>query len=134
MLAYLVVLLTVVPIFELYVLIKVGQFIGALNTVLVVLLTGIAGAILAKLQGLSILRRIQEDLLRGIMPAASLLDGLFILSGGILLITPGFITDCLGLLFLVPMTRDIFKRWLKKKFRQMIDEGQTLTIYRFRRF
>ncbi len=108
MLGYLILLFTVVPVIELALLIKVGQHIGVAYTLGIVVITGIVGAYLAKLQGLLTLRRIQDDINQGIMPADRLFDGVLILCSGILLLTPGFITDMIGLMGLIPFTRRFF--------------------------
>lgn len=115
MLGYLILLFTIVPVIELALLIKVGQYIGTANTVAVVILTGVTGAYLAKMQGLITLRRIQDEANRGLMPADKLFDGAVILCSGVLLITPGFITDLIGLAGLFPLTRNLLKQYLKRK-------------------
>ena len=107
---------TLIPAAEIYVFIKIGGFIGALNTVLIIIITGILGAYLARLEGMRTLYKIRENLHQGIMPAEELIDALIILSSGIMLLTPGFLTDIAGLMLLVPQTRFYVKRWLKKKF------------------
>ncbi len=132
MLGYLILLFTVVPVIELALLIKVGQYIGAAYTLGIVVITGIVGAYLAKLQGLLTLRRIQDDINQGIMPADRLFDGVLILCSGILLLTPGFITDLIGLMGLIPLTRRFFKRWLSRKIRNMISQGRVITITSFK--
>lgn len=133
MLGYLILLFTIVPIIELALLIKVGQYIGVGYTVGIVIGTGVAGAYLAKLQGLITLRRIQQDINQGRMPADKLFDGVLILCSGILLITPGFITDLIGFMGLIPFTRNLFKQWLKRKIRDMIERGEVTSksYYRF---
>jgi UPF0716 protein FxsA len=107
---------TIIPVLEIYLLIKLGSFLGALNTVIIVILTGIIGAYLAKLEGLHTMTKVREALNRGEMPAEGMLDALLILVAGIVLLTPGFLTDIAGLLILIPQTRLLFKRWLRKKF------------------
>ena len=107
---------TIIPVLEIYILIKLGTFMGALNTVIIVILTGILGAYLARLEGLHTMIKVREGLSRGEMPAEGLLDALLILVAGIVLLTPGFLTDIAGLLMLIPQTRLVFKRWLRKKF------------------
>jgi UPF0716 protein FxsA len=107
---------TLIPVLEIYLLIKLGTFLGALNTVIIVVLTGIIGAFLAKLQGLHTMIKVREGLNRGEMPAEEMLDALLILVAGIVLLTPGFLTDIAGLVILIPQTRGLFKRWLRKKF------------------
>lgn len=109
-------LFAVVPVAEIYVLVSVGGAIGVLPTIALVLLTALAGAHLARLQGLSVMMRIRENLAQGFMPAEELLDGLLIFLAGMVLLTPGFLTDIAGLLILLPVTRNMFKRWLRKKF------------------
>ena len=128
MLGYLILLFTVVPAFELWLLIKVGSHVGFFNTILIVILTGVAGAFLAKIQGLMTLSRIQQEMAEGRMPAERLIDGIIILCCGLLLLTPGFITDIVGLLGLIPVARTVFKLWLKKKFKDMLKHGQVMTF------
>src|SRR3989338_11524087 len=125
---YFFLLFTILPALELAVLIKVGTHIGVLNTLLLLFLTGIAGAALARMEGFYVLNQIQENLNRGIMPSSELLDGVMILAGGILLLTPGLITDTFGFLLLIPWTRTLIKFWLKKKFEAMMRNGQTVNI------
>ena len=132
MLGYLILLFTVVPITELALLIRIGQHIGLGYTVGIVIFTGVAGAYLAKMQGLIILRRIQQDVNQGVMPADKLFDGVLILVSGILLLTPGFITDIIGFMGLIPLTRNLFRRWLKRKIEEMISQGRVLTITSFK--
>ena len=131
MLGYLILLFTVVPIVELALLIKVGQYIGVGYTLGIVVITGVVGAYLAKLQGLLTLRRIQDDINQGRMPADRLFDGVLILCGGILLLTPGFITDLIGFMGLIPFTRNLFKQWLKQKAKDIINHGRIITITPF---
>lgn len=132
MLGYLILLFTLVPIIELALLIKVGQHIGVANTITIVIATGILGAILAKSQGLKTLRNMQRDLGMGIMPADPLFDGLMILLGGILLLTPGLITDVIGFLMLIPYTRTLVKLWVKRKIKKTIEEGRITTSFHYR--
>ncbi|MDY0274339.1 MAG: FxsA family protein [Desulfomicrobium sp.] len=105
-----------VPIAELYVLISIGSMIGVLPTIALVIVTAMAGAYLAHMQGLSVMLRVRENLAQGFMPAEDLLDGLLIFLAGMALVVPGLITDAAGLLILFPLTRNLFKQWLRKKF------------------
>lgn len=105
-----------VPLIELFLLIEVGKLIGALNTALLVAITGVIGGYLAKREGLSCLYTIRSKLDSGALPGQELIDGAFILVSGTLLITPGIITDALGLLGLVPATRKFLTNWVTKKF------------------
>ena len=119
---------TLIPFAELYLLIKIGYYLGAFNTILVVIVTGIVGAYLAKLQGIKTMMRVRESLNRGELPAEEMLDALLIFVAGMVLITPGFITDLAGIVILVPKTRFWFKHWLRKKFDQWISENRANII------
>ncbi len=132
MLGYLILLFTAVPAIELALLIKVGQHIGVIYTLGIVIVTGVIGAYLAKLQGLFVLRKIQEDINQGRMPTDKLFDAVLILCSGILLLTPGFITDLIGLAGLIPFSRNLFKQWLKRKTKGMINQGRIITITSFK--
>jgi UPF0716 protein FxsA len=121
---------TLIPFLEIYLLIKIGSYLGAFNTVMIVILTGFLGALLARYQGLQTMQRVRESLDGGEMPAEELLDALLIFLAGIVLLTPGFLTDLAGLLILTPQTRLLFKRWLRKKFDQWITQKRVnITFY-----
>ena len=132
MLGYLILLFTVVPAVELAILIKVGQHIGVAHTLGVVIVTGVIGAYLAKLQGLFILRKIQEEVNQGRMPTDRVFDAVVILCSGLLLLTPGFITDLIGFAGLIPFARNLLKAWLKRKIQDMINQGRVITITSFK--
>jgi len=120
---------TLIPFFELYLLIKIGTVIGSFNTLLLVLLSGFLGAWLARLEGLNTMMRLRTNLQQGKMPAEELIDAVIIFVAGIVLITPGLITDVFGLFLLWPVTRKKFKQLLRKKFDEMQLQGN---ITRFR--
>ncbi len=105
MLALLVVVFIVVPIVELAVIIQVGQALGVLPTIALLIGVSFAGAWLVKREGLGVWRRFRQQLDRGVVPARELADGVMILFAGALLCTPGFVTDVLGLLLLMPPVR-----------------------------
>ena len=107
---------TLIPMLELYLLIKIGSSIGAWTTIGLVIITGFAGAALARLQGAKTMLNVKANLDQGIMPAEELLDALIIFIAGVVLLTPGFITDICGLLLLYPPSRLVFKRYARKKF------------------
>ncbi len=132
MFGYLMLAFIIVPVVELSLLIKVGQIIGVFNTLVIVVGTCILGAQLARHEGLKVLAKVQKDINAGSMPAESVFDGVIILISGILLLTPGIITDIIGLLGLIPATRGALKVWLKKMIRQMIDRGDVVTITSYR--
>jgi UPF0716 protein FxsA len=119
MLARLALLFVVIPLLELALLIQVGQVIGLPATILLVLATGVAGAALARREGLRTLSALQAELARGALPGQSLLDGLAILVGGAFLLTPGILTDAAGFLLLLPPTR----RWVQARVRKRIERG-----------
>ena len=104
---YLLPTFIVLPILEMYVLIKVGGNLGALNTVLLVLLTALIGVALLRVQGFRTLMNAKNKLGMAQLPAKEIITGIFLAIGGALLLTPGFITDIFGFLCLVPFTRRI---------------------------
>jgi len=121
---------TLIPMLELYLLIKIGTVMGALNTLALVILTGFAGAYLARMQGLQTMLRVRSQIQQGVMPAEDLIDAVIIFAAGIVLLTPGLLTDIAGLLLLYPTSRFHFKRWLRKKFDQLIqDPNVTIRYY-----
>ena len=113
---------TLVPFIEIYLLIKIGAQVGAFNTILIVILTGLLGASLARLEGIKTMTKVRESLNRGELPAEEMLDAMLIFIAGVVLLTPGFITDLTGLALLVPQARFWFKRWLRKKFDGWLDK------------
>ena len=114
---------------ELYILIEAGRVMGLAPTIGLIMITGVAGAWLARSQGVEILRKIQEETSRGQMPATTLIDGALILVGGLLLLTPGFFTDALGFSFLVPSTRNLWRKGLSVWLQNQIKQG-SVTIHR----
>ncbi len=102
----------IVPIVEVYLLIQVGQVIGALWTVFLVVLTAVIGIRLLRIQGLSTLMRAQQKMQAGQAPASEMLEGVGLVLAGAFLLTPGFFTDAVGFLLLFPPSRI----WLVKKF------------------
>jgi UPF0716 protein FxsA len=114
----------IVPIIEIYVLIEAGRQIGVAPTIGMILLTGIAGAFLARTQGFNLINRIQTELNQGRIPAEELMDGAIILAGGLLLLTPGFCTDLFGFTLLTPVTRNHIKVWLKNWLELKIQRGE----------
>ncbi len=117
MLVKLFLLFTIIPIAELYLLVFVGEKIGTLNTIIIVVLTGMIGASFAKAQGLMVLGKIKSDLAQGVMPGKELLEGGLILTGGIMLITPGIMTDALGFSLIFPLTRIFYSKILFRYFK-----------------
>jgi len=120
LLARLLILFTVVPLVELALLLWIGSLTGWRLTLLLVLLTGIVGAGLARHQGIRCWLRVQQQLRAGQLPADPLVDGLMILVAGALLVTPGVLTDLFGFGLLLPPFRRILKRWLSRRFADRI--------------
>ncbi len=123
----LLLLFTVVPAVELWLLIEVGSALGGLETIAICIVTGIVGARLAKSQGAGVLRRIQEASERGELPAKELVDGVMILVAGVVLITPGFITDAIGIALLLPPFRALFRGRLRRWFVARMADGRIRT-------
>lgn len=99
------------PVLEIWLLIEVGGSIGLLATLAVCVVTGVVGAWLARAQGGHVLRRVQERIAQGEVPARELVDAMMILVAGVLLMTPGFVTDGVGVLLLLPPVRAVVRRW-----------------------
>ncbi len=121
---------TMIPLLELYILIKLGSAMGILNTLALVVLTGLAGAYLARMQGMQTMLRIRAQMQAGHMPAEDLIDAAIIFVAGLFLLTPGILTDMAGLLLLIPVTRFYFKRWARKKIDAWIQQPN-VTIRRY---
>lgn len=113
----------VVPAVELSLLLEVGSRIGTASTLLIIVVTGILGANLARHQGLQVLRRIEADTRTGEMPGDALLDGAIVILAGALLVTPGILTDAVGLLCLVPATRRPLREYLRRRFAERVRQG-----------
>jgi UPF0716 protein FxsA len=128
MLGRLLLLFTVVPLLELYLLIEVGSRLGAGITVVLIALTGGVGALLARMQGFKVLVRIRERLAQGRLPADELLSGGLVLAGGLLLVTPGLLTDAVGLALLLPFVRVRVVEWVKDFLRRKIEEGSIQVV------
>jgi len=117
---YIMFLIIVIPAAEIGILFCSGQLIGFWPTVLLIIATGVIGAYLAKKEGLETIRRVQEQLQMAQIPSDAVLDGICILIGGTLLLTPGFITDVTGFFMLFPPTRKGFKYFMMNWFRNRI--------------
>lgn len=120
MLLRLLLLFTLVPLVELYLLIRLGRYIGVGATVAIVIGTGVVGAWLTRMQGLRVLRELRQRIESGQMPTGPLIDGLLILVAGAVLLTPGLITDACGFLLLTPRFRAVVHRWIVNALRGRI--------------
>ena len=124
----LLLLFTIVPLVELFLLVKLGTVVGVGPTVALVIFTGVLGAWLARQQGLGVLRRLSEDLAEGRLPAEALIDGLLILIAGAVLLTPGLLTDVLGFLLLVPQSRAVVRKAAVERFGRRFERGDPEVI------
>ncbi len=125
------ILFITVPLVEIYILIQVGNWVGAVPTLSLIVLTAIIGAFLLRLQGLQTLARVQTKLQHGELPATDMVEGLILLISGALLLTPGFFTDCIGFICLVPQFRtyiaiDLIKQLLRRNTTQTRHRSVTL--------
>ncbi len=125
----LLLLFTIVPVCELALLIEVGQRLGVLPTVALVLGTGVLGAALARREGTQALHRLRTNMSQGKFPGEEIFDGVLILTGGLLLLTPGLLTDLLGFSVLVPFGRRLIKGYLKAAIAQRLRPGSVETHY-----
>lgn len=119
----LLLLFIVIPAIELALLIEIGSRIGTLTTLAVIVITGVVGAFLARRQGMGVLKRMQTEVAAGGLPAGSIIDGVIILVAGALLMTPGFLTDIFGFLCLIPGTRNVMKRALRRRVERAVKKG-----------
>jgi UPF0716 protein FxsA len=116
------------PIIELIIFLLAGNLIGIPETLFVVIGTGILGAILLKKQGLKAIRNVQVQLNQGIMPGDAILDSFCVLIGGLLLLFPGFLTDIVGAIMLIPPTRRIVKLLLMRGIQRKLQKKNRVTI------
>ena len=116
----LLLLLLVVPVAELWVIVKIADGVGIVPTLLLLLFVSVAGAWLLKREGVATWRRLRETLRRGEMPTSEVTDGALILLGGALLLTPGFLTDVVGLVLLFPASRALIKRAVRRMFSRRV--------------
>jgi UPF0716 protein FxsA len=130
-LAPLVLLFVLVPILELFVIIQVGQAIGAWWTIALLVAGSILGSLLMRAQGRAVWRRFNEALRAGRPPATEVADGALVIFGGALLLTPGFATDTLGLALLFPPTRALVRRVLVRRIAAQVASGAALRFAAF---
>jgi UPF0716 protein FxsA len=117
----LAVLFLLVPLLELWLIVQASAEIGFLNTVAVLIVISFVGAWLVKREGLGIMRRVQDRLAFGEVPGDELLDGFLVLMAGALLLTPGFLTDAFAVLLLLPPTRAVIRRVVRRRMRHRVE-------------
>jgi UPF0716 protein FxsA len=123
-------LFIVVPLAELYVILKVGDAIGVVWTILLLAADSVLGSMLLRAQGRSVWRRFNAVLSEGRMPHRELIDGVLVIFGGAFLITPGFITDVVGLILLIPPTRAVVRRLAVRRLGRRVAAGAATTRVR----
>lgn len=120
----------IVPIVELWGILQMGEWIGGWNTFLIILAMSALGAYFARSEGRKVWQEAQKQMQAGQMPGRAIIDGIIILFGGMLLLTPGFFSDIIGIVMLLPITRPFFRhmvlQWLEKRMR-----NGNFTIRRF---
>ena len=121
----LVALFVLVPIVELAVIIQVGQALGVLQTLLLMVVVSVVGAWLVKHEGIGVWRRAQRQLEMGAVPGCELVDGTLIMFAGVLLLTPGFVSDCIGILLLLPPVRAGLRGLVIRRLRRRVTAQQT---------
>jgi UPF0716 protein FxsA len=126
----LILIFIIVPLMEILLLIEIGSRIGTLNTIAIIILTGILGGFMMRQQGFTILANIRADLSEGRMPTGELVNGALVLAGGIFLLTPGFFTDAVGFLLLIPATRGFIRKKIQLLIRRKIDSGNIHIFFR----
>lgn len=123
MLGILALVFILMPILELAVIIQVGDAIGVLNTIGLLLLSGVLGGWLMKREGLGVVRRIQAAMSAGRVPGVELVDAFLILFGGALMLTPGFVSDIVGMALLLPPVRAVVRGFLRRRFSARVVGG-----------
>lgn len=123
MLLFLVLFLIVAPIVEIAVFVQVGEWVGYGPAILLLILVSVLGVWLVKHQGTGVLRRMRSELQAGRVPTAELIDGVLILAAGALLLLPGFVSDVLALVLLVPIVRHVPNAWIRKRAAVRVASG-----------
>jgi UPF0716 protein FxsA len=130
-LAALIALFIIVPLAELYVILKVGDAIGAVWTILLLAADSVLGSVLLRTQGRAVWARFNTTLAEGKMPHREVMDGVLVIFGGAFLITPGFLTDIVGLTLLIPPTRAVVRRLVVRRLGRRVTVGSTRPRGRF---
>ena len=123
-------LFTLIPVIELSLLIEIGSYIGILNTVIIVILTALVGAYMVRMEGMGVMYRIQKNMQEGQFPAEEMISGAMILVAGALLLTPGFFTDIIGFLMVIPLSRNYISAMIKKYIEKKMSNDE-IHINRF---
>jgi UPF0716 protein FxsA len=124
MLLILILLLIAIPIAELYVIVQVAQELGVLNTIALLIVISVVGAWLVKREGLGVLMRVQGQLAEGRTPTKELVDGFILIVAGALMFAPGFLSDVVGILLILPPTRAVVRGLVLRSFRKRVATGR----------
>ncbi|AZR74624.1 FxsA protein [Anoxybacter fermentans] len=125
----LLLIFSIIPLIELALLIKVGGYLGIIPTIILVAGTGVVGVSLARSQGFQLIQELKLTLKRGELPADHLIQGLLILIGAAMLLTPGLLTDTVGFLLIIPPTRRFTASYVRRKIRKWIEKGKLHISY-----
>lgn len=126
MLSKLLFIFIAIPLMEIMLLIKLGDAIGFWPTLLIQVGTGVLGTCVARVQGLMVWNKIAMEMQSGRMPTDEMVNGFLIFAAGVILMTPGLLTDIAGFSLLIPYTRNIFKTWLRRKLEKRNEPGDGL--------
>lgn len=126
---YLLLLLLTVPVLEFFLILKLNGLIGFPLTIGFMLLTGLIGYTLAKVQGIQVIHKIHSEINQGHMPADSMVDGVIILIAAAVLVTPGYLTDIFGFLLLTPKFREQLKKWLMLRITASVESRRVSTVF-----
>ncbi|HET6871875.1 MAG TPA: FxsA family protein [Sporolactobacillaceae bacterium] len=126
-------LFILVPIVEIWLFVLSGRYIGLLPTLAIVLLMSFVGAWLAKREGIGVWNKARESMRSGRLPGEELLEGVCVLAGGLLLLTPGYLTDAMGLLLLIPSVRKRVVRRLRRWLKERLTKGKGQFSFYFKR-
>lgn len=121
-------LFVIVPILELVLLIQVGQWMGLMPTIALVVFTGVTGAWLARAEGMRVFFQFQREMASGSLPGQAMLDGISVLIGGAFLLTPGILTDVAGFSLLFPPTRSWLQKRIRGRLEQQIKDGTVRVV------
>ena len=120
---HLFLLFAVIPMVELALLIKAGSYFGLFNTIILVILTAVIGAYMVKMEGIGVMYRIQQSMQEGVLPEDELINGMMILVAGAMLLTPGFFTDIIGFLMVIPFTRNNIRKFMMQFIKSKMPPG-----------
>ena len=118
-----------IPLIEVILFITIGKYIGLWNTIFIIIITGVIGAVLVKSQGISILNRALEEIKQNKVPILSIFEGIAIFIAGAFLLTPGFLTDTIGCILLIPKTRNLIVSYVTSYLKKRTIYKEKTTYY-----